>query len=38
LKKLRQLLGDSPDQPVFVETIPRKGYSFIAGRKLRKFY
>jgi len=31
VNKLRQLLGDSPDQPVFVETIPRKGYSFIAG-------
>jgi DNA-binding winged helix-turn-helix (wHTH) protein len=31
VNKLRQLLGDSPDQPVFVETNPRKGYSFIAG-------
>ena len=31
MNKLRQLLGDSPDQPVFVETIPRRGYSFIAG-------
>jgi len=31
VNKLRLLLGDSPDQPVFVETIPRKGYSFIAG-------
>ncbi len=31
VNKLRLLLGDSPDQPVFVETNPRKGYSFIAG-------
>ena len=31
VNKLRQVLGDSPDQPVFVETIPRKGYSFIAA-------
>ncbi len=31
VNKLRQALGDSPGQPVFVETIPRKGYSFIAG-------
>jgi DNA-binding winged helix-turn-helix (wHTH) protein len=30
VKKLRQVLGDSPEQPVFVETIPRKGYAFIA--------
>jgi DNA-binding winged helix-turn-helix (wHTH) protein len=30
VNKLRQVLGDSPDQPLFVETIPRKGYSFIS--------
>jgi len=30
VNKLRQLLGDSPDQPLFIETIPRQGYSFIA--------
>ena len=30
VNKLRQVLGDSPDQPVFVETIPRRGYTFIA--------
>jgi len=30
VNKLRQILGDSPDAPSFVETIPRKGYSFIA--------
>jgi DNA-binding winged helix-turn-helix (wHTH) protein len=31
VNKLRQILGDSPERPVFVETIPRKGYTFIAG-------
>ena len=31
VNKLRQVLGDSPDQPVFVDTIPRKGYSFVAA-------
>jgi DNA-binding winged helix-turn-helix (wHTH) protein len=30
VNKLRQVLGDSPDRPAFVETIPRKGYSFVA--------
>src|SRR4029077_5730828 len=30
VNKLRQVLGDSADQPAFVDTIPRKGYSFIA--------
>src|SRR5260370_25121305 len=30
LNKLRQVLGDSSDQPAFVETIPRKGYSCLA--------
>jgi DNA-binding winged helix-turn-helix (wHTH) protein len=30
VNKLRQVLGDSPEQPAFVDTIPRKGYSFIA--------
>jgi len=33
VNKLRQVLGDSPDQPAFVDTIPRKGYSFV--RKVR---
>ncbi len=31
VNKLRQVLGDSPDQPTFVDTIPRKGYSFVAA-------
>ena len=30
VNKLRQILGDSPEEPAFVETIPRQGYSFIA--------
>src|SRR5260370_36291674 len=30
VNKLRQVLGHSSDQPAFVETIPRKGYSFVA--------
>ena len=30
VNKLRLVLGDSPEQPVYVETIPRKGYSFVA--------
>lgn len=31
VNKLRQVLGDSPEHPSFVETIPRKGYTFIAN-------
>ena len=30
VNKLRQVLGDSPDEPAFVDTIPRKGYCFVA--------
>jgi DNA-binding winged helix-turn-helix (wHTH) protein len=30
VNKLRQLLGDSTNQPAFVETIPRRGYVFVA--------
>jgi DNA-binding winged helix-turn-helix (wHTH) protein len=30
IKKLRLALGDSADTPRFVETLPRKGYRFIA--------
>src|ERR1700730_5860125 len=30
VNKLRQILGDTNGAPTFVETIPRKGYSFIA--------
>jgi Tol biopolymer transport system component/DNA-binding winged helix-turn-helix (wHTH) protein len=30
VKKLRQALSDDPDTPRFIETIPRRGYRFIA--------
>ncbi|HET9405642.1 MAG TPA: winged helix-turn-helix domain-containing protein [Candidatus Sulfotelmatobacter sp.] len=30
IKKLRLALDDSPDQPQFIETIPKRGYRFIA--------
>ena len=30
VNKLRLVLGDSPEQPVYLETVPRKGYSFVA--------
>ena len=30
VKKIRQALGDSADNPRFIEAIPRKGYRFIA--------
>jgi DNA-binding winged helix-turn-helix (wHTH) protein len=31
VNKLRHILGDSHDRPVYVETIPRRGYAFIAN-------
>ena len=30
VNKLRQALGESTDKPLYIETIPRKGYSFIS--------
>ena len=30
VNKLRQVLGDSPEQPAYVETVPRRGYCFVA--------
>src|SRR5580692_2095043 len=30
VKRLRAALGDSADAPLFVETLPRRGYRFIA--------
>jgi eukaryotic-like serine/threonine-protein kinase len=30
LKKLRSAIGDEPDNPRFIETVPRRGYRFIA--------
>lgn len=29
VNKLRQVLGDSIDKPLYIETIPRKGYAFV---------
>ncbi len=34
IKKIRVALGDSADNPRFVETLPRKGYRFIAPVQL----
>ena len=31
VSKLRQALSDSPDEPRFVETLPRRGYRFIGA-------
>src|SRR5215831_5369200 len=31
VNKLRLALGDSPDKPIYVETIPRQGYSFVGS-------
>src|SRR5690349_12257451 len=30
IKKLRTALGDPADNPLFIETVPRRGYRFIA--------
>jgi DNA-binding winged helix-turn-helix (wHTH) protein len=30
VRKLRDALGDAAENPIFVETVPRKGYRFIA--------
>ncbi|MGA2539097.1 MAG: winged helix-turn-helix domain-containing protein, partial [Terracidiphilus sp.] len=30
LKRLRFALGDDADNPIFIETVPRRGYRFIA--------
>ena len=31
MRKIREALAESPEQPRFVETLPRKGYRFIAA-------
>jgi DNA-binding winged helix-turn-helix (wHTH) protein len=40
VNKLRLALGDSPEKPIYVETIPRQGYCFLGtverGNKLLK--
>src|SRR5215831_17725965 len=33
IRKLREALGDDPDSPRFVETVPRRGYRFIGPVK-----
>ena len=30
ISTLRKLLGESPDEPHFIETVPRRGYRFVA--------
>ena len=30
VRKLRDVLGDAAENPIFIETVPRKGYRFIA--------
>src|SRR5690242_6421875 len=34
IRKIRNVLRDDPEQPRFVQTIPRKGYRFIATVKV----
>ena len=34
LKRLRSALGDPADNPIFIETIPKRGYRFIAPVKI----
>ena len=35
VNKLRLALGDSPDQPMYVETVPRQGYCFVGAVERR---
>ena len=37
VNRLREALGDSADSPRFVETLPRRGYRFIAPTTLQAF-
>src|SRR5688572_6617781 len=30
IKRIRAVLHDDPDRPIYIETIPRRGYRFIA--------
>src|SRR5262249_35012406 len=31
IKEVRKILGDAPNQPSFIETVPKRGYRFIAS-------
>src|SRR5262245_25382225 len=33
ISMLRKLLGESPDEPQYIETVPRRGYRFVADVK-----
>jgi DNA-binding winged helix-turn-helix (wHTH) protein/Tfp pilus assembly protein PilF/TolB-like protein len=35
LKRLRSALGDPADNPIFIETVPKRGYRFIAPVKVQ---
>src|SRR5208283_4857269 len=30
IQEIRKVLGDRPDKPVFIETLPKRGYQFVA--------
>jgi len=36
IKRLREALGDTAETPLFIETLPRRGYRFIAKRETSK--
>jgi DNA-binding winged helix-turn-helix (wHTH) protein len=36
VNKLRQALADSPERPRFIETVPSRGYRFIAALEITK--
>ena len=36
MRKVRQVLGDNPDQPKFIETVPGRGYRFIADVEISR--
>jgi eukaryotic-like serine/threonine-protein kinase len=38
LKKLRYALGDDAEHPIFIETVPRRGYRFLAPVSLEAGY
>jgi len=37
VNKLRQVLGDSTDNPIYIETIPRKGYCLVVQPEVSDF-